>query len=146
MRRAKPMDPYEEREVNGARADRAPDMVSLYLNQVGRWKVMPETIQIELFKELEQLEKDLSQALKSKNKKTLRPEIKEMQDRQKRVKDSLTAANLRLVVHLSKKYLGHGLDLLDLIQEGNIGLMKAIDRFDYRIGSRFATYATCWIR
>jgi RNA polymerase primary sigma factor len=73
-------------------------------------------------------------------------EIQKIQGRQKEIKDSLTAANLRLVVHISKKYLGHGLDLLDLIQEGNIGLMKAIDRFDYRIGSRFATYATWWIR
>jgi RNA polymerase primary sigma factor len=140
------MDPDERRSVDSSKVDHGPDIVSLYLNQMGRWKVMPEAVQTELFRELERLEKDLTHASKKKNKKSARVEIKKIQDGQKRIKDSLTAANLRLVVHISKKYLGHGLDLLDLIQEGNIGLMKAIDRFDYRIGSRFATYATWWIR
>lgn len=58
----------------------------------------------------------------------------------------LIVHNLRLVVHVVKRYAGKGLPLLDLIQEGNIGLMKAIDRFDYRKGFRFSTYATWWIR
>jgi RNA polymerase primary sigma factor len=61
-------------------------------------------------------------------------------------KHDFIQANLRLVAAIAKKYCGHGLSYLDLIQEGNIGLMRAVDKFDYRLGFRFATYATWWIR
>ncbi len=64
----------------------------------------------------------------------------------RRAKDELTRANLRLVVHIAKRFRNRGLMFGDLIQEGSIGLMRAVDKFDWRRGFKFATYATWWIR
>jgi RNA polymerase primary sigma factor len=96
------------------------DSLQLFLNEAGRYALLTAAQEVELAKRIERGDK--------------------------RAKDLLVNSNLRLVVSIAKKYQGHGLTLLDLIQEGIIGLIRAAEKFDWRKGFKFSTYATWWIR
>ncbi len=96
------------------------DPVRQYLRDIGKVHLLTAAEEIELAKKAEKGEK--------------------------KSRDKLTSANLRLVVSIAKKYVGRGMSLLDLIEEGNIGLMRAVDKYDWKRGFKFSTYATWWIR
>jgi RNA polymerase primary sigma factor len=106
--------------VNGDLAHATTDALQLFLNEAGRYKLLTAEEEVELAKRIERGDRE--------------------------AKDLMINSNLRLVVSIAKRYQGHGLSLLDLIQEGIIGLIRAVEKFDWRRGYKFSTYATWWIR
>jgi RNA polymerase primary sigma factor len=124
------------------------DLVRQYLREIGQYPLLTDVDEVELAKAIEL--GNASEEELSAPKKKLTP--KKRIELQKRVKAGKAAkrrfiqSNLRLVVSIAKKYSAAGLPLLDLIQEGNLGLMRAVEKFDYRRGFKFSTYATWWIR
>ncbi len=123
------------------------DAVQHYLQEIGRVSLLTAAEEVELAERIERgnaAEKRLATAtdLTPRERCELMKAVQQGQDARRH----LIQANLRLVVSIAKKYVGRGLSLLDLIQEGNIGLMRAVEKFDHHKGNRFSTYATWWIR
>ncbi len=106
--------------VNGDLVTATTDALQLFINEAGRYRLLTAEDEVELAKRIERGDKE--------------------------AKDLMINSNLRLVVSIAKRYQGHGLSLLDLIQEGIIGLIRAVEKFDHRKGFKFSTYATWWIR
>jgi RNA polymerase primary sigma factor len=137
-------EPEQQVMVAGATADPVKD----YLKQIGKVPLLNAEQEVELAKRIEAglfAEEQLADdAAKLKDK--VRDEYDWISEDGRRAKNHLLEANLRLVVSLAKRYTGRGMLFLDLIQEGNLGLIRAVEKFDYTKGYKFSTYATWWIR
>ena len=127
------------------------DLVKAYLREIGRVPLLTAVEEVELAKRIEaglfaneKLRQNAEEGLKLTP--TTKRDFAELVRDGDRAKRHLLEANLRLVVSLAKRYQGRGLDLLDLVQEGNLGLVRAVEKFDYAKGYKFSTYATWWIR
>lgn len=122
------------------------DSVSLYLNEMSRVPLLTKEEEISLAKKMEKGRIARSMMIDSDGEIENLDEIKEMIREGKEAREYLIKANIRLVVSIAKKYRQYGSSFLDLIQAGNVGLIRAVDKFDYSRGNRFSTYATWWIR
>lgn len=109
-----------ERVAPPDRSSNAPDLMRLFLDDLGKYPLLSADAQVELAKRVEQGDAE--------------------------AREKMIGSNLRLVVHWARRYQGRGVDLVDLVQEGTFGLMRAVEKFDWRKGFRFSTYATWWIR
>ncbi|CAB4564980.1 unannotated protein [freshwater metagenome] len=137
--------PIVSTTITGATADPVKD----YLKQIGRVALLNAEQEVELAMRIEAglfAEEKLSQLTNSQKTTKLARELHEITKDGYRAKNHLLGANLRLVVSLAKRYTGRGMQFLDLIQEGNLGLIRAVEKFDYTKGFKFSTYATWWIR
>ena len=122
------------------------DSVSLYLKQMGQVPLLTGAEEVKLARQIETGERA---SAKLRDKTLSEDEREKLEDEVaigENARSHLIEANTRLVVSVAKKYIGQGVPFLDLIQEGNIGLMKAVEKFDYHRGYKFSTYATWWIR
>jgi RNA polymerase primary sigma factor len=136
-------EPEQQVMVAGATADPVKD----YLKQIGKVPLLNAEMEVELAKRIEAglfSEEKLAKGGKLSAK--MVEELEWIAEDGKRAKNHLLEANLRLVVSLAKRYTGRGMLFLDLIQEGNLGLIRAVEKFDYTKGYKFSTYATWWIR
>jgi len=135
--------PVQTTTISGATADPVKD----YLKQIGKVALLNAELEVELAKRIEAglfAEEKLASTKKMSD--SLARDLKWVMKDGQRAKSHLLEANLRLVVSLAKRYTGRGMQFLDLIQEGNLGLIRAVEKFDYTKGYKFSTYATWWIR
>jgi RNA polymerase sigma factor, sigma-70 family len=129
----------------------AADLVRVYLNGIGKTALLTAAQEVELAKRIEagvfaQHVLDAAAADATELEPQYASDLRAVVRDGRRARNHLLEANLRLVVSLAKRYTGRGMPLLDLIQEGNLGLIRAVEKFDYAKGFKFSTYATWWIR
>ncbi|MFN4846267.1 MAG: RNA polymerase sigma factor [Rhodoluna sp.] len=135
--------PVQTTSITGATADPVKD----YLKQIGKVALLNAELEVELAKRIEAgLFAEEKLATDKKLSRDVIRDLKWVVKDGQRAKSHLLEANLRLVVSLAKRYTGRGMQFLDLIQEGNLGLIRAVEKFDYTKGYKFSTYATWWIR
>src|SRR4051794_12649540 len=128
-------------------SEREQDLVRLYLDEIGRHELLTKDDEVRLAQAIEagrEARAELAQG--GKFPRGRRQELLRAADAGEAATQTFVNANLRLVVSIAKKYQSTGLPLLDLIQEGNLGLIHAVEKFDWRKGFKFSTYATWWIR
>ena len=141
---------YEIQDKDMKLAAKTPsnDPVRMYLKEIGKVPLLTRGEEVDLARKNETGE-EASTRLRDKGDKLSREELRALR-RQERIgqeaRRKLVEANLRLVVSIAKRYVGRGMLFLDLIQEGNLGLIRAVEKFDFRRGYKFSTYATWWIR
>ncbi len=134
-------DEFDENEVE------TDDPIKQYLKEIGRFPLLTAEEEADLAKKVEagkEAEEKLASSKKISAKERAR--LNKIIDTAKQARNTLSECNLRLVVSIAKRYVSRGLTFLDLCQEGNLGLMKAVDKFDWRRGYKFSTYATWWIK
>ena len=134
------MDPFD---LNGIAAD---DTISLYLREMARVPLLTPAEETSLAKRLERGRRAQRLYARGEHSEEEKSRLKKEVAQGQQARKHLIRANTRLVVSIAKKYMGQGVPFSDLIQEGNLGLMKAVEKFDYRRGYKFSTYATWWIR
>jgi RNA polymerase primary sigma factor len=136
-----------QKEFAGGRRAATSDLVRIYLREIGRVPLLTAEDEVELAKSIEAglfAEEKLACGLPIPP--AVRGDLELLAGEGIKAKQRLIEANLRLVVSIAKRYIGRGLVFLDLIQEGNLGLIRAVEKFDYTRGYKFSTYATWWIR
>ena len=141
--------------VDSGRSSRRDDPVKTYLREIGKVPLLTKEQEVELAMAMEagiEATDRIENARLSEERgidvlsEKERDELERLVERGQAARERLTVSNLRLVVSIAKRYMNRGLSFLDLIQEGNMGLMKAVEKFDYKRGYKFSTYATWWIR
>jgi RNA polymerase primary sigma factor len=122
------------------------DPMTLYLREIGRYSLLTAEDEVALAKQQERAEQAMRLLAEGIDDPDLEDQLRWEVERGKQARDRLIQGNFRLVISIAKQYQGYGVPFLDLIQEGNLGLMRAIDKFDYHRGYKLSTYATWWIR
>ena len=152
-RRRRNGDPAQAAAAAMARASGSSDPVRMYLKEIGKVPLLNAVEEVELAKRIEAgsaAADRMAELIESGEWQSTPPEQQRKVRRQvadgEAASQDLTSANLRLVVSIAKRHVGRGVQILDLIQEGNLGLMRAVQKFDYTKGFKFSTYATWWIR